>query len=91
MARMTSILSASFQSLSLSRRCSYLSDTERERIVSYAVGQFDTDDILADIVQGLMDGETGLPTGLVKQLESHIEYWLARSNAQVEFERSANR
>jgi hypothetical protein len=85
---MSTILSDSFQALSLARRCSYLSDSERERIVSYAVGQFDTDDILADIVQGFMDGEAGLPTGLVKQLESHIEYWLARSNAQAEFERT---
>jgi hypothetical protein len=86
------ILSASFASLSLSRRCSFMSDSERQQVVAHAIMQMDTEDVLTDLLLGVMDGEAGLPHGLHKRLADHIEQHLCKSNAMSEFiETSARR
>jgi hypothetical protein len=87
---MSTILSASFQSLSLARRCSYLSDSERQRFAEYFILQADCEDVVMDIVLSIADGDEGLPADLRKRIKEHWEQWLAKSNAQVEFERSVN-
>jgi hypothetical protein len=85
---MSTILADSFQALSLARRCSYLSDSERQRFAEYFIYQSDCEDDILSIVHAIADGDEGLPPELRKRIKEHWETWLAKSNAQVEFERS---